>query len=308
MKHIGFSILDGDTSSYVKMLDDKSNSCQLTSDANERTIFYDKNDAQNIMEMLNEKEPGSFFILDEYEKDEHVHWNVEEGTLSKPSIFSGNEPIFHLESEVTREAKIEFLDKMKNGMMSYILNLAEQYQKDAPSLPKDSYGEVKTVSLKAWLKRNDSAMAFDRNYHYGETYFMGCERYISNMEHIGVYDHYEDYVDECFHRLCKELQRKEQKWFVTHDEAHILETKVREMTDRFGPLVPTVYSSSDGLMLGDAESDSKRKMTIPEMKELLDKYTELEAKYQELSASVSFDYAHPKEETQKKVKEVEYGD
>ena len=35
-------------------------------------------------------------------------------------------------------------------------------------MPKDGWGEVKTVSLKAWLKRNDSRHLIDDSYIYGD--------------------------------------------------------------------------------------------------------------------------------------------
>lgn len=68
--------------------------------------------------------------------------------------------IYDCEDSVSREDKIAFVDSKTDGKLSYLLSLIEKFNADKDNLPKkDSmFGEpeVKTTSLKAWIKRNDT--------------------------------------------------------------------------------------------------------------------------------------------------------
>ena len=79
-------------------------------------------------------------------------WKIEELKLyhQKGGIILGKEKIYDCEHTVSREDKIAFIDGLKDGKLSYILNLFEKFKEDEESLPKDKWGDVKTVSLKAW--------------------------------------------------------------------------------------------------------------------------------------------------------------
>lgn len=46
---------------------------------------------------------------------------------------------------VSREDKIAFIDGLKDGKLSYILNLFEKFKEDEESLPKDKWGDVKSA-------------------------------------------------------------------------------------------------------------------------------------------------------------------
>ncbi len=81
-------------------------------------------------------------------------WKVEDMALmnEKSNIYIGNEKIYNAENKLSREEKIEFLDKMNDDKISYMLKLADKFQEDKDKLSKDEYGYYKNVSLRAWLK------------------------------------------------------------------------------------------------------------------------------------------------------------
>ena len=110
-------------------------------------------------------------------------WNVEDLKLLNHgnSIIFGKEKIYNCEHDITREDKITFVDKIQDNKLSYILALSEKFEKDKEDVPTDNWGDVKTVSLKAWIKRNDKRNLIDNSYQYGSIRFMGGRniRYIN---------------------------------------------------------------------------------------------------------------------------------
>ena len=81
-------------------------------------------------------------------------WKVEDMVLlnQKGGVFLGKEKIYDCEHKVSREDKIAFVDSLQDGKLSYVLALVEKINEEMKSMPKDSYGNVKTVSLKAGEK------------------------------------------------------------------------------------------------------------------------------------------------------------
>ena len=64
----------------------------------------------------------------------------------KSNIYINNEKIYKAENELSREEKIEFLDKMNDDKISYMLKLADKFQEDKDKLSKDEYGFYKNAS------------------------------------------------------------------------------------------------------------------------------------------------------------------
>lgn len=217
-------------------------------------------------------------------------WKVENmELLNEPCI--GKEKIYLCESKVSREDKIAFVDGMNDGKLSYILELVKKFEEDKESLPKDSYGNVKTVSLKAWIKRNDTKYdrpIIDDWYHYGKYRILGSERYITN-DYKGTYDIYDDLIDEVFHRQLIECERKEKQYFLEHDEYSILKKKFRERkyNTTFG--VHIVTCSNDNIYIVD-DNDNEREITIDELKELLAKYEQLDKLVEKLTEETHIVY------------------
>lgn len=151
--------------------------------------------------------------------------------------------------------------------------------------------EVKTTSLKAWIKRNDTKYErplIDDWFKYGKYNILGCERNIQNS-YKGTYDYYEDLVDEVFRRQLMECERKEEKYFSEHDERSILEKKFNEKLNQYGTTFGAdIWTGTGGVQVGD--SDKMRKLTIDELKELLSKYEKLDELVEKLTKETHIVY------------------
>lgn len=223
-------------------------------------------------------------------------WHVKDMKLmnEKGRMFFGDERIYMCEAFVPRDEKIAFVDFMQAGKLSHILNLIEKFNEDAPNMPKDNYGNVKTVSLKAWIKKNDTKYTrpvLDTDYHYGQYYMLGCKRNIL-YSHKGSFDTYEDLVDEIFHRQLKDCEKREQAYFLEHDELSILRKTFREKYDKFNTAfgVSIAISGSHMAKVFDDENGQTRELTVEELKELLAKYDELEAFIAKLSSNTNIKF------------------
>lgn len=219
-------------------------------------------------------------------------WNVKDMKLlnQESSVMIGKEKIYNCESDVKREDKITFVDKMQDKKLSYILSLAEKFEKDKEDMPINNWGDVKTVSLKAWIKRNDKRNLIDNSYQYGSIRFMGG-RSIQCINRKGGYDTYEDYIDEIFHRQLKECENLEYKYFLEHDEYSILKQKFRDKkyNTTFG--VNIGFCSDGSIFVYDINNSSKRRdITIEELKYLLEKYEELDNLVRKITDETNIKY------------------
>lgn len=220
-------------------------------------------------------------------------WKVEDMALMNESCITyiGRSKIYPCEHKVSKEDKIAFVDSMQNGKLSYILELAKKLEEDRESLPKNDWGNIKTVSLKAWLKRNDTRNIVDRDYKYGNVRFFFCERHINSINGSRNYDIYEDYVDEIFHRQLAECEAKEKKYFLKHDEYSILKRKFREKEMEYNTTFGVhIADWSSGKLAVIDDNDNERDITIDELKELLAKYEELDKLVEKLTAETHIVY------------------
>lgn len=226
-------------------------------------------------------------------------WKVEEMALmnNHADVYNGRYKtnVYICENSVSMEDKIAFVDRMTDGKLSYLLSLIEKFNADKENLPKkDSmFGiqEVKTTSLKAWIKRNDTKYpqnVIDDWYNYGKYNLLGCERNIqSNTK--GTYDYYDDLVDEVFRRQLIECEREERKYFHDHDEYSILEKKFEEKQRQYGTTFGVgIVTGSCGVCVGDF--DCKRNISIDELKELLSKYEQIDALVEKLTKETHIMY------------------
>lgn len=224
-------------------------------------------------------------------------WKVEDMALlnEKCNIHIGKEKIYSCEHKTSREDKIAFVDSLQDDKLSCILNLIDKFNEDKEKLPKNEFGTVKTVSLKAWIKRNDPRKVI-RDYNAGFTrmgsfYFLACERNITYL-HKGNFDTYEDLVDEIFHRQLKECKMKERQYFLEHDEYSVLKKKVNECIDKYKTTfgVPIGYSSNGEMYVYTEDYVNSREITIDELKKMLSKYEQLEAFIEKLTKETSITY------------------
>lgn len=224
-------------------------------------------------------------------------WNVEEmslmGNKHKEYIEGNQASIYDCEKSVTKEDKIAFVDSMQDGKLSYLMDLIKRFEAEKEGMPKDSWGSVKTVSLKAWIKRNDTGYAphglIDSTYSYGKYHLLGTERNI-NSNSKGPYDTYEDLVDEMFHRQLRECENKEKTYFLEHDEYSRLKKEFREKSFHSTTFGVHVGYSSNGDVYVLGEGEKKRPITIEELKELLDKYAQVDDLIEKLAAETHIVY------------------
>lgn len=221
-----------------------------------------------------------------------MEWNVEELKLyNQKGRMYGRTKIYNCESELSREEKIAFVDKMQDGKLSYLLDLIEKFNKDKENLPKGTYDIVKTVSLKAWINKNDTKYErkmIDNEFTYGKIRFLGLDRNIMTND-ARPYDTHEDIVDEAFHRQLVKLEEEERIYFLEHDEYSILKEKFRNRNygTTFGVKIGTW---SSGKICVCDESDNEREITIDELKELLAKYEELDKLVEKLTLETNIKY------------------
>lgn len=226
-------------------------------------------------------------------------WNVEKMELTNNHYEVDRVIYFNCENEVSKEDKIAFVDKMYDGKLSYILNLFDKFNNDVENLSRDKNGYIRTVSLKAWIKKNDTkygttdhSRLIDAWYKYGEIYFLGCRRYIQNPNFLSMkgytFDTHANYVDEIFHRALIELLRKENQYFKEHDEYEILKSKFIH-SNHYELGIHIGYSSNGNVSIYD-ENDNSRPITIEELKLILDKYAEIEAFVEEVKKTVNITF------------------
>ncbi|KAI4445354.1 hypothetical protein C823_007861 [Eubacterium plexicaudatum ASF492] len=228
-------------------------------------------------------------------------WKVEEMVLmnNRHDVYTSRGKrktiIYDCEDSVSREDKIAFVDSKTDGKLSYLLSLIEKFNADKDNLPKkDSMfggSEVKTTSLKAWIKRNDTKYSqniIDDWHKYGKYNLLGCERNIQSNTRE-TYDYYEDLVDEVFHRQLIKCEEEEQKYFHEHDEYSILKKKFEEKQQQYGTTFGVgIVMGSCEICVGDFEN--YRDITIEELKELLSKYDQLDAFVEKLSKETNIGY------------------
>lgn len=226
-------------------------------------------------------------------------WKVEKMKLTNDHVDSYRggykTTLYACEDSVSREDKIAFVDSKTDGKLSYLLSLIEKFNSEKENLPKKDnvFGnpKIKTTSLKAWVKRNDTRYkqkVIDDWYQYGGYNLLGCERNIQS-NHKGDYDYYEDLVDEVFHRQLIECEREEQKYFREHDEYSILKKKFSEKQQQYGTTFGvSIIIDSCRVCVGDF--DSNRDITVDELKELISKYEQIDALVEKLTEETSIIY------------------
>ena len=162
-------------------------------------------------------------------------------------------------------------------------------QSEVEGLPKDKWGDVKTVSLKSWIKRNDTRKLIDYTYTYGKIRFIGG-RSIKSVNIKSAHDTYDDYVDEVFHRQLKECENKEREYFLEHDEYSILKREFlnNKYNTTFG--VNITSWSSGKVCICDDVTKEEREITIEELKYLLSRYKELDELVEKITKETHITY------------------
>lgn len=212
-------------------------------------------------------------------------WKVEELKLWRENKACGdNHRLFSCEHTTSREDKIAFIDTMTDDRLSYFLELKDKFDKDKPNLPKDTWGSVKTVSLKAWLKKNDTRHIVYTTYNYGEVHICGTTTNIQSSSPF-PYSMHNDLVDKLFHRQLLECAKLEYEYFKTHDDYEKLKVLLTEMVEKHNTTFGVqLLISSDEISVGDYENS--RPITNEEIKELLNCFEQLENCISKLSQKI----------------------
>lgn len=213
-----------------------------------------------------------------YNKDELKFLNMKTNRIGLGKVTF---KIFQIENELTLEDKISFIDEIEKGMATYLLNIFDKWEIDKKGLPKDSYGHVKTVSKKAWIKRNDDRKIIDIKYKIGSYYFLGEEYktitkicpstgYGRDMQYTN--DHI---VNQWFHDLCYKLYREELNYYKTINPLHIKIEKLKEMK-RYN----TLFNNK---IINDIVHNNKEDVTEQELDIFINAYEKLDNYVEELS-------------------------
>lgn len=223
-------------------------------------------------------------------------WNVEEMKLMKSKYSMGTKSVYFCESEVSQEDKIAFVDKMQNGNLSYLIELRQKFDNDKINMPKGNLGDVRTVSLKAWIKRNDYKSLLDNIFLYGKINLLGCKRYIhsdSFLNYKGMYDTHNNLIDEMFHRQLLECERMEKKYFLEHDKYSILKQQFKDYVNKYHTTFNVKISFSSTGFIGVYDNDhisGTREITMDELILLNSKFAELENFINSISSEINIVY------------------
>ena len=223
-------------------------------------------------------------------------WNIEEMQLmnEKCNVFIGIDKIYNDETKLSREEKIEFLDRMNDDKISYMLKLADKFQEDKNKLSKDEYGCYKDTSLRAWLKKNDYRDIVDTNKPYiGSIILVGYDsfgygrRNIQNINLRATRDSYGDFVNELFHRQLKICEKQEKQYFNEHDEYKILSRKVSDYMYKYNiSFGKEIWQRGDRLFFKDSQSYCERDLTMDELKVLEAAFEKIKDTMDEITKSL----------------------
>lgn len=213
-------------------------------------------------------------------------WKMEELQLYKECGGNAKSHIFECEAAISREDKIAFVDSITEGQLSYVLELIAKLKRDKDTLALDQWGDIKTVSLIAWIKRNDTKYGnpiVSTYCTYGMAKVLGVGKYIQREGET-----HDDYVDEVFHAALVDCEEKEKGYFLAHDEYSILKEKFRNrgFDSSFGV---KIFDYSDKMVVEDKEGNG-RAITLDELKELNEKCEQVQELIEKLTQETHITY------------------
>lgn len=219
-------------------------------------------------------------------------WKVEELKLYKECGGNAQSHIFKCEAETSHEDKIAFVDSLADGELSYALDLINKLQQDKDTLALDEFNDIKTVSLIAWVKRNDTKYQkpiVDICCNYGMIKIFGVARYIQK-DIVKKWNIYDDYVDEVFHNaLVHCCFERELRYFLTHDDYSVLKERIRNrgFKSTFGVKLTDYYT---GDMVIEDEDGNERPITIDELIYLDAKCAQVQALIEKITTETNITY------------------
>ena len=223
-------------------------------------------------------------------------WKIEENKLNKERSKCGYSTFTFNAESISAEEKVEFIDRITNGALTYILNLATKYEEALLyGTIKKTNGNINSNSRKAWIKKNDIRGFISAGYDVGvikfpyslkqKTNVVFPERRIGSINTGSFGDRYNDFVDETFHRTLNSLADAERRYFYDHDEYALLQKEACDYIERFGTFGNIISYGANGVLLYSDNSDNanSRKLTTDELNAIIEKGKTVQATIDKLS-------------------------
>ena len=146
---------------------------------------------------------------------------------------SENKTIYSIEEDANYSDKIAFINKIKDGNATYLINIISLWENERENLPRQrgDTSRINTNSKKAWIKRNDSKKLIDYEYSIGK---------IKGFYHRFLWDDLKfnkhEFIDEWFHNILIDLEKKEKQWFREHDIRQVKLTKLKNLIGTYGQI------------------------------------------------------------------------
>lgn len=136
-------------------------------------------------------------------KNEFV-WKLEEMVLLNKSEYE----LINIVENTSKETKVNFINEMNDNKLNRILEADKKWHEDMKNdvIKKDYADRPKSVSYKAWIKRNGYLNIVSDFVNggwedtIGEIKLLGCNRRLGYLEYIGKYDTFDSLIDELFYR------------------------------------------------------------------------------------------------------------
>lgn len=204
-----------------------------------------------------------------YKKEDLVFYNM------GSNISVDNEKVYDIEHKLSIDEKIAFIDEVENNIATYLYNIFIKWEAEKDSLSKDKLGTIKTVSKKAWIKKNDPRKIIDIDYKYGSYYLFGTKyKVMSTICPTSEYNYKflytgDNIVHQWYHDLCTKLKNEETKYFKEIDPFNIKLSKVREYGGRYNILF-------NNKKINDIVWNDKIDVTDEELDIIIDAYEKIE--------------------------------
>lgn len=195
--------------------------------------------------------------------------------------------IFKIERTLSEEEKLDIIDKLRDGVGTYLFEIFKKWESEKGSLPQNQYGSPKTISKIAWIKRNDSRSIINRNnYKLGNFWLFKTEfkemsitcpptEYGYSMEYTG-----QSIVHQWFHDLCQELYYAEKKYFEENDPKEIKLSKVKELGKKYH----VYFEDKD---LNDIIWNQKKEVSEKRLDEFIEAYEKLGKSIEKISLELN---------------------
>lgn len=219
-------------------------------------------------------------------------WEVSKMQLLGTKDQSGN---YAVESITDINDKINFVDCMQDGKLGSIIKTVKKYNNEAADLKRDTNGIIKSVSMKAWIKRSTQPGMFTWS---GKASLLGCDFCLGMRKGISM-EELHDFVDRVFHKQLEMCEQEEFTYSLQRDSHFQMTERVYEGWKTRGTAFGADLSftirhggPSGSAMLPsisvNGEDGKSRPITYSELKLLSDEYDRLDAYIGEHKVMISF--------------------